>query len=231
VEVYIFGASLGIINTQGRASFWAWRSHDPHLGKAMTPLNIFLASLSAASAGGIRLGLPLLLLVIIGGPQTENGFIHFLMQPFMLGILCAWTLVEVVASKTALGQRAVRVVQFGLTPLVAAVLAAASWSGNFWTGTVVVLLGVLVASLLQLVQSGFLFRMGPLPLSASFLQDALCGILVILAFYAPALGAGLGLSLLALALGQAQSWRKQFKPRLLTASEPRERAPAGAQTP
>lgn len=197
----------------------------------MTPLTIFLASLSAASAGGIRLGLPLLLLVLIGGPQTENGFIHFLMHPLMLGILCAWTLVEVVASKTALGQRAVRIVQFGLTPWVAGILAAASWSGNFRTGMGVVLLGVLLASVLQLVQSGFLFRIGPLPFWASFLQDVLCGLLVVLAFYSPALGAGLGLSLLVLALGQAQSWRKQFKPRLLTASEPRERAHAGVQTP
>jgi Domain of unknown function (DUF4126) len=183
----------------------------------MTPLIVFLASLSAASAGGIRLGLPLLLLVFINGAsggQTENGFVHFLTQPFMLGILFTWTLVEVVASKTAIGQRVVRLVQFGLTPVVAGILAAAFWTGNFWTGVGVALLGALLASVLQLVQSGFLFRIGPLPLWASFLQDALCGLLIVLACYAPALGAGLGLVLLVLALRQAQSWRKQFKPRI-----------------
>jgi Domain of unknown function (DUF4126) len=186
----------------------------------MTPLILFLASLSAASAGGIRLGLPLLLLVFINGAQTENGFVHFLTQPFMLGILLAWTLVEVVASKTAIGQRVVRLVQFGLTPLVAGILAAAFWSGNFGTGVGVALLGALLASVLQLVQSGFLFRIGPLPLWASFLQDILCGLLVVLACYAPPLGAGLGLVLLVLALRQAQSWRKQFKPRLAQNQNP-----------
>jgi Domain of unknown function (DUF4126) len=179
----------------------------------MTPLILFLASLSAASAGGIRLGLPLLLLMSINGAQTENGFVHFLMQPFALGILCAWTLVEVVASKTALGQRVVRSVQFSLTPIVAGLLAAAFWSG-FWTGIGVAILGALLASVLQLVQSGFLFRIGPLPLWASFLQDILCSLLVMLACYAPSLGAGLGLVLLIGSLHQAQSWRKQFKPRL-----------------
>ena len=180
----------------------------------MTPLIILFASLSAASAGGIRLGLPLLMLAFIGGAQAENGFVHFLTQPFLLGILFTWTCVEVVASKTAIGQRVVRLVQFGLTPVVAGILAAAFWSGNFWTGVGVVLLGSLFASVLQLVQSGFLFRIGPLPLWASFLQDVLCSLLVVLACYAPSLGAGLGLVLLVLALRQAQSWRKQFKPRL-----------------
>jgi DNA-binding transcriptional LysR family regulator len=180
----------------------------------MTPLIILFASLSAASAGGIRLGLPLLLLVFMGGAPAENGFVHFLTQPFMFGILLAWTLVEVVASKTAIGQRVVRLVQFGLTPVIAGTLAAAFWSGNFWAGVGVVLSGSLLASVLQLVQSGFLFRIGPLPLWASVFQDVLCGLLVVLACYAPSLGAGLGLLLLVLALRQAQSWRKQFKLRL-----------------
>jgi hypothetical protein len=189
------------------------------------------ASLCAASAGGIRLGLPLLLIVFINGAPTESGLGQFLAQPFMLGILFAWTLIEVVASKTALGQRVVRLVQFGLTPIVAGLLAAAFWSGDFWPGVGIVLLGALIASVFQLVQSGFLFRTGPLPLWASFLQDAVCGLLLVLACYGPGLGAGVILSLLLLALRQARRWHRPVKPYFLESYSERELTHAGAQTP
>ena len=197
----------------------------------MTPLISLFASLCAASVGGIRLGLPLLLIVFISGAQTESGLGQFLAQPFVLSILFAWSLIEVVASKTALGQRVVRLVQFGLTPIVAGLLAAAFWSGDFWPGVGVVLLGALIASIFQLVQSAFLFRTGPLPTWASFLQDGVCGLLLVLACYAPELGAGVMLSLLLLALRQAQSWRRPVKPHLWEPHSERELTRAGAQTP
>ncbi len=197
----------------------------------MTPLISLFASLCAASAGGIRVGLPLLLIVFISGAQTESGLGQFLAQPLMLVILFAWTLIEVVASKTALGQRVVRLVQFGLTPIVAGLLAAAFWSGDFWPGVGVVLLGALIASVFQLVQSGFLFRTGPLPTWASFLQDGVCGLLLVFAYYAPELGAGVILSLLLLALGQAQSWRRPTESYLLEFHTERQLTRAGAQTP
>jgi Domain of unknown function (DUF4126) len=197
----------------------------------MTPLISLFASLCAASAGGIRVGLPLLLIVFISGAQAESGLGQFLAQPFMLGILFAWTLIEVVASKTTLGQRVVRLVQFGLTPIVAGLLAAAFWSGDFWSSLGIALLGALIASIFQLVQSGFLFRTGPLPSWASFLQDGVCGLLLVLACYAPEFGAGVMLSLLLLALRQAQSWRRPIKPYLLESYSERELTRAGAQTP
>jgi hypothetical protein len=86
-----------------------------------------------------------------------------------------------------------------------------------WMIVLIGAIGGLLALVLQLVQIGWFFRLRGLPLWVVFIQDALCVVLVLLAFDAPTQGGLIAMILLWLAIRSSGEWyrwyRKQHPPK------------------
>lgn len=180
-----------------------------------------LAALSAAAAGGMRIALPLLL---IGLLQSEDlwskvPLLSSLNPQVAIAVLVSWSLFELFASKKLLGQRILQTIQLIFSPFVGAIMGMAIAQLTFVgedteaPGLVLGIIGVvggLLALVLQLVQVGWFYRLGRLPVWAILAQDILCVSLVLFAFDAPTEGAIIALLLLWLAIRSSQQWYRWY---------------------
>jgi Domain of unknown function (DUF4126) len=180
-----------------------------------------LAALSASAAGGMRIALPLLLigLLRIDKLWSEIPLLSRVHPQVAISILVSWSLLEVFASKTFVGQRVLQVVQIIFSPIVGAIMGIAIAQvsaideiilhpGMLW---IIGIVGGLLALVLQLVQAGWLYRLQILPIWVIFLQDVLCISLVLFAFDAPKEGALIAMLLLWLAIRSSKEWYRWYR--------------------
>ncbi|HEY9688946.1 MAG TPA: DUF4126 domain-containing protein [Coleofasciculaceae cyanobacterium] len=177
-----------------------------------------LAVLAASAAGGMRIALPLLLIGLLQGDRlwSRVPLLSQVSPPIVLGVLVSWSLFELFASKKQLGQRVLQLVQLVFSPLAGAVMGMAIAESTGRTNQITVIFGIiggLFALVLQLVQVGWFFRLGGLPLWAIFTQDALCIFLVLFAFDAPTQGGTIALMLLWLAIRSSKAWYFYYQQR------------------
>lgn len=174
-----------------------------------------LAALSASSAAGMRIALPLLVIGLLRSNSlwASVPLLSQINPSLLLGILTSWSVFELFASKRLLGQRVLQVIQLLLSPLVGAIMGitvarfADTPTALIW---IVGIIGGLLALVLQLVQVGWFFRLRGLPLWVVFVQDVLCVALVILAFDAPQQGGIVALLLLWLAIRSSKQWHEWY---------------------
>jgi hypothetical protein len=182
----------------------------------MTVLEV-LAALSAAAAAGIRIGLPLSIVGLLHGELwSQVPILSLLHHRVWLAIFISWSLLEVFGSKQLLGQRAIQLVQLILSPGAGALMgwtAAKAIGLNFSPLWILGLVGGLLALVLKLVQVGWFFRLGGLPMWAMFLEDLLCVFLVLFALKSPENGGFIALLLLWLAVRSSNGWRNWYRGR------------------
>ena len=175
-----------------------------------------LAALSASAAGGMRIGVPLLLIGIL---QSESLWSRFPLlsrfpPPLVVGVLVSWSLFELFASKKLLGQRILLVVQLAFSPLVGAILAMGIAQITLveqkgMPGFLIWIIGIvggLLALVLQLVQAGWFYRLRGLPVWVIVWSDVLCVCLVFFAVDGPRQGGLIALFLLWLAIRSSKDW-------------------------
>jgi Domain of unknown function (DUF4126) len=180
-----------------------------------------LAALSASAAGGMRIALPLLLigLLRIDKLWSEIPLLSRVHPPVAISILVSWSLLELFASKTFVGQRVLQVVQIIFSPIVGAIMGIAIAQVSAieevilhpWMLWIIGIVGGLLALVLQLVQAGWLYRLQILPIWVIFLQDVLCISLVLFAFDAPKEGALIAMLLLWLAIRSSKEWYRWYR--------------------
>ncbi len=174
-----------------------------------------LAALSAAAAGGMRIALPLLVIGIISQAGLWSGvpLLWRIHPPIVLGILVSWTLCELVLAKSLLGQRVQQIIQLAFSPIAGGILGiAVAWHFGVepWPSAIIGIVGGALALVIQLVQSGWFFRLRGLPLWVTLAEDVLSVCLVLLAFDAPQQGGIIALLLLWLALRSSSAWRQWY---------------------
>jgi hypothetical protein len=174
-----------------------------------------LAALSASSAAGLRIALPLLIIGLLQGDElwSRVPILSHIPPPLVIGVLVSWSLLEVSISKRRLGQRALQIIQVIFSPIVGALMGMAIARAAAMSSWLVALIGVvggLLALVLQLVQIGWFYRLRKLPLWVVFAQDSLCVILVFFAFDAPRQGGLIALLLLWLAIRSSKEWRRWY---------------------
>ena len=163
----------------------------------------------------MRIALPLLL---VGLLQSDKLWQHVPLlggfnPQFVVGILVSWSLLELFATKKPIGQRVLQIVQLIFSPIVGAVLGMAialHADLDAWLVAIVGVVGGLLALVLQLVQTGWFFRLRRIPLWGIFLQDLLCVFLVLFAFDAPTHGGLIALLLLWLAIRSSSAWYRWY---------------------
>ncbi|HIK37096.1 MAG: DUF4126 domain-containing protein [Geminocystis sp.] len=172
-----------------------------------------LAILSASAAGGLRVGLPLLIVLLVRLERRDISIVSSLHFQVIVGILISWSLFELVGNKKLVGFRAIQIVQLLTSPLVGGFLAvtvarllAVSLSPVWLLG----LVGGLLALVLKLVQVGWFFRLGRIPLVVIFIEDLLSVLLIIFSLKAPKHGGLIALLLLWIALRSSTEWRHQY---------------------
>ncbi|MBC7882174.1 MAG: DUF4126 domain-containing protein [Anaerolineae bacterium] len=172
-----------------------------------------LTALGLAAAGGLRTSLALMILAIAAnaGYSENNALTQLITTPLGITVLGVWCVFELVATKTALGQRLVQALQFFIAPVTGAMIASA-FSGEI--GMVPQILvgfaGAALAATLQAVYMGYFFRRGRAEAPVQLLQEGLCGILVLLALATPVIAGFAVFGLLWIVLQQSYSWRKHF---------------------
>jgi hypothetical protein len=170
-----------------------------------------LAILSASAAAGMRIALPLL---VIGLMENEKlwsrvPLLSAIHPQVVVCILVSWSLFELFASKQLLGQRVLQSVQLIFSPIAGAILGitvARLTSLSLELGWLAAIVGGLLALVLQLVQTGWFYRLRGLPIWLVLLQDVLCVCLVIFAFDAPNQGGLIAMLLLWLAIRSSKQW-------------------------
>ncbi|MGI0480073.1 DUF4126 domain-containing protein [Geminocystis sp. CENA526] len=175
-----------------------------------------LAILSASAAGGMRIGLPLLIVGIARLDQLWSNvpFLSNINPQIIVGILTSWTLFELLGTKKLIGLRIVQIVQLLFSPFVGAFMAIAVAALIEVKITPLWLLGLtggLLALVLKLVLVGWFFRWGKMPVIIIILEDLLSGILVVFALKAPENGGLIAMILLWLALRSSNEWKHRFK--------------------
>jgi Domain of unknown function (DUF4126) len=172
-----------------------------------------LTALALAAAGGLRTSLTLLILAIaaMAGQSDSNALTQLIDSPLGISILSVWCTFELVATKTALGQRLIQALQFFMAPVTGAIIASAfsSETGNM-TQLAIGFAGAAVASTLQAVYMGYFFRRGRVGIPVQLFQEGLCVLLVVLSLHAPLIAGLAVFGLLGAALLQASYWRKSF---------------------
>lgn len=180
-----------------------------------------LAALSAAAAGGMRIALPLLLIGLLQSDDlwARVPLLSSLNPQVAIAVLVSWSLFELFASKKLLGQRLLQTVQLAFSPFVGGIMGMAIAQLTFvgeetdapWFVLAIIgVVGGLLALVLQLVQVGWFYRLGRLPVWAILAQDILCVSLVLFAFDAPTEGAIIALLLLWLAIRSSQQWYRWY---------------------
>jgi len=176
-----------------------------------------LAALSAAAAVGMgRIALPLLLIGLLQGENlwSKVPILSYIHPQVVVAVLTSWSLFELFASKKLLGQRILQIVHLLFSPIVGAIIGvfiAETADLPGWMIILISIIGGLLALVLQLVQVGWFFRLRGLPLWVVFLQDALCVVLVLLAFDAPRQGGLIAMILLWLAIRSSGEWYRWYR--------------------
>lgn len=170
-----------------------------------------LAVLSASAAAGFRIALPLLLIGLLYGNSlwSQVPILSRMNPSFVLGVLVGWSLLEIFASKNRSGQRFLQAVQLVFSPIVGAIIGVAIARITTKPEWLVWLLGTtggVLALVLQLVQTGWIYRLKQVPVWVVFAQDALCVALVFFAFDAPKQGGLIALLLLWIAVRSSKEW-------------------------
>ncbi|MEA5569397.1 DUF4126 domain-containing protein [Anabaena sp. UHCC 0399] len=167
-----------------------------------------LATLSASAAAGIRIGIPLLIIVLLQGSEFWSQVPIFspISPGVLLTCLISYSFIELFVSKKLWGQRILQIIHLFLSPLVGAIMGLAVASATETPHWLIAVIGGSLALVLQLVQVGWFYRLRGLPLWAVFLQDVLCIALVLFAFDAPWQGGLIALILLWFALRSAKEW-------------------------
>ncbi|MBV8885368.1 MAG: DUF4126 domain-containing protein, partial [Chroococcidiopsidaceae cyanobacterium CP_BM_RX_35] len=160
-----------------------------------------LAALSASAAAGMRVALPLLVISLLQGYSFWSSVpvLSHVPSLVLLAFLTSWSLIELFASKNALGQRVLLLIDLVFSPIAAGIMSIAvtqSHNPSIWLLSIVGIVSVLFALLLQLIQANWLYRLRGLPLWVVFSQDVLCVSLVFLTLYAPIIGGLIALILL-----------------------------------
>jgi len=174
-----------------------------------------LAVLSVSAAAGMRIALPLLVIGLLYSDRLWADFpvIGHIPPPIVLGILVVWSLLEIFASKSRVGQRFLQTAEVFFSPLVGAMLGMAVAKTTIPTEWLIRLLGVtggLLALVLQLVQTGWFYRMQRVPMWVMFAQDILCVVLVLCAVDAPSQGGLIAMFLLWLAIRNSKDWHNWY---------------------
>lgn len=175
-----------------------------------------LAILSASAAGGMRIGLPLLIigLVRIDELWSNIPLLSSLNPQLIIGILTSWSLFELFGTKKLIGLRIVQIVQLIFSPLAGGLMAIGVSRLIEVEITPLWLLGLiggLLALVLKLVQVGWFFRLGKIPMGFIFLEDFLSAVLVIFALNAPENGGLIAFILLWIALRSSTEWKRRLK--------------------
>jgi hypothetical protein len=174
-----------------------------------------LAVLSASAAAGMRIALPLLVIALLYGGRlwSRVPLLSHISPPVVLGTLVIWSLMEVVISKDRLGRRVLQIIELLFSPLVGAIMGAtvAQIVGvPSWLVWLLGAVGGLLALVLQLVQTGWSYRLRNIPLWVFFAQDTLCVLLVLFALDAPRQGGLIALLLLWLAIRSSKEWHRWY---------------------
>ncbi|MBL1209271.1 MAG: DUF4126 domain-containing protein [Geminocystis sp. GBBB08] len=175
-----------------------------------------LAILSASAAGGMRMGLPLLVigLVHIDELWSNVPFLSSLNPQVIVGILTSWSLFELFGTKKLIGLRILQIIQLIFSPLVGGLMAIGVARYLKLQITPIWLLGLVGGSLalvLKFVQVGWFFRLGKLPLIFILLEDFLSALLVLFAIKAPQNGGLIAMILLWIALRSSTVWKNRFE--------------------
>ena len=175
----------------------------------------FLAVVSASVAAGMRVALPLLVILLLYSERLMANLplVGLLPVRVLVAILVAWSLLELVGSKQLLGQRILQVIQLIFAPLAGIVLsitAAQILGVEFRPLWLLGIVGGLIAFVFKLILTGWFFRLRGLPLWWSFTEDILCVILVLFAFRLPQQGGVLATIVLWLAVRSATEWKRYY---------------------
>jgi hypothetical protein len=169
-----------------------------------------LAVLSISAAAGMRLALPLLIIGLLQNDLWEKvPLLNYINPQILVGILAAWSFLEVFIAKKTVGKRIIQVIELIFSPLVGAVMAmtVAKITGmdisSIWITGVV---GGLFALVIQFVKVGWFFRLGKIPVWVMFAEDILCVCLVLFSLRLPRFGGILALLILWFAIRTSQSW-------------------------
>ncbi|MFZ9737210.1 MAG: DUF4126 domain-containing protein [Prochlorotrichaceae cyanobacterium] len=174
-----------------------------------------LAALSASAAGGMRVGLPLLLIGLLQSERlwSQVPILARVHPQVVVSILVSWSIFELVAAKSLLGQRIQQNLQLFLSPCAGSILGlTVANNRELPPGLTGILGGVggILALVIYLVQAGWFYRLRGIPLWAAIVEDILCLSLVFMAFGAPRQGGLLALLLLWLALRTSSQWRNWY---------------------
>jgi hypothetical protein len=187
-----------------------------------------LAVLSASAAAGLRLALPLLMIGLLYGDSlwSQVPILSGMPPSVVLGVLVAWSLFEIFASKNRSGQRLLQAIQMVFSPIVGAIIGVAIariTTKPEWLVWLLGSIGGVLALVLQLVQTGWIYRLRQIPVWLIFAQDALCIALVFFAFDAPRQGGLIALLLLWLAIRSSKEWHQWYtqQPSSHSVSRPR----------
>jgi hypothetical protein len=175
----------------------------------------FLAVLSASVAAGMRIALPILVILLLYGESllANLPLLRWLPPQVLISIFTIWALFELLASKQLLGQRVLQVIQLIFAPLAGFVLSvtAAQFVGvEFRPLWLIGLLGGMISFVCKLVLTGWFFRLRGLPLWWSFAEDFLCVWLVLFAFRSPQHGGVIAMMLLWLAVRSSTEWKRYY---------------------
>lgn len=175
----------------------------------------FLAVLSASVAAGMRIALPLLVILLFYSDQllAHLPVVNWLPPQVLIAILTTWALFELFGSKQLLGQRILQVVELVFSPVAGLVLSltvAQVLQLEFRPLWLVGLLGALIALVFKLVLTGWFFRLRGLPIWWSFAEDILCVTLVLFAFRSPEQGGVIAMILLWLAVRSSTEWKRFY---------------------
>ena len=175
-----------------------------------------LAILSASAAGGMRIGLPLLIIGMINLDQlwTNVPILSLFHPQIIVGVLTSWSLFELFGSKQLIGLRILQIIQLIFSPFVGALMAigvAHLMEVQMTPIWLLAILGGLFALVLKLVQVGWFFRLGRIPISLILFEDFLSAILVIFALEAPKNGGLIAMLLLWIALRSSTEWKYRLQ--------------------
>ena len=175
-----------------------------------------LAILSASAAAGMRIGLPLLIIGLINLDKlwTEIPFLSWFPPHIIVAILTSWSLFELLGSKNLLGLRVIQLIQLIFSPIMGGMMAigvARLVEVQFSPIWLIGIFGGIFALILKLVQVGWFFRLGKIPISFIFFEDFLSALLVIFALEAPEHGGLIAMLLLWIALRSSTEWKNYYQ--------------------
>ncbi len=163
----------------------------------------------------MRIALPLLVIGLLHQSElwTRVPVLWRIHPQVLIGVLVSWTLCELILAKSLLGQRTQQIVQLIFSPAAGAILGVTvAWRLGMdpWPSGIIGAMGGTLALAIQLVQTGWFFRLRGLPIWVTVSEDILSVCLVLLAFDAPRQGGVIALLLLWLALRSSTVWRQWY---------------------